>query len=828
MKRLSDTLLRRNTLSLGQGGFYQKVTHGALYALFFLMPLFLLPLTSNILEINKQTLLVILTFIALLSWLGSMVVEKRLIFRSGFLNLLPLLFLLTVLISSIFSIGNYQSWVGQRSAEYTSFLSIASFILLFYVLMNNAADKSVHRNLFFAILLSGSLAGLITVLSLFKLYLLPFSFARTIGFSTVGSLNSMVIYMTVVMLIGIGIWFVSNEEEKDDILPAGKSGKFARVLIIANLIMTMLLLLTVDYWVLWILNIFGIIILFAFAFVQQKEFFAKSTRFSLGFVILLISILMLFMRSPIRFSITPNISLSYRTSWSIAAQTIKESPVRFLFGSGPGTFVYDFAKYRPDTLTNTRFWATPFNQSKSYILTALATLGVASILFLLVIMLVVGLKTISRLLREREHEQWKFMYVLGAAWFTMALAFLMSSSNISLQFLFWGLTGLLGSQIFSEVKETNFSKSPKLGFLFSFFFIFMAVGVITTLFISAKRYAADLSYAEAVGLNRTGAPIEQVITKLGEAISYNSLSDIYYRNLGYALLIRLRNLLQLPEGQTQFTPEQNRGIQQLVIASANSVGRASRLEPYNAQNWSLQGLIYRELMSLVRDADKSAIAAFEKAQELEPWNPTYQVNSGRVNLITADRARANKNSQDKIIAEQAADTEQKALTAAEGLLLKGTELKNDYAPGHYYLAAVYERQKKIPEAIVRLETVRNSAPLDIGIGFQLATLYVRNKNTDQAQSELERIIGLRENYSNARWLLAAIYEEKGQRDKAIEQLEKVVELNPDNKAVAQRLSDLKSGKKTKRSTGTIEEGEELKENVGEEETAPIGEEVEEL
>ena len=92
---IATSAVRR--LSEAQGLFGQ-VTRWAIYLLFFLMPIFFLPWTTNLLEVNKQMLLVLLTVIGLVAWLGQMVVTKRLTFKSGWLNLVPGLLFLSVLI----------------------------------------------------------------------------------------------------------------------------------------------------------------------------------------------------------------------------------------------------------------------------------------------------------------------------------------------------------------------------------------------------------------------------------------------------------------------------------------------------------------------------------------------------------------------------------------------------------------------------------------------------------------------------------------------------------------------------------------------------------
>jgi len=56
---------------------FATVTKWSIYILFLFIPLFFLPWTSSVLELNKQLLLVVLTIVALTAWLGQMVLTKR-------------------------------------------------------------------------------------------------------------------------------------------------------------------------------------------------------------------------------------------------------------------------------------------------------------------------------------------------------------------------------------------------------------------------------------------------------------------------------------------------------------------------------------------------------------------------------------------------------------------------------------------------------------------------------------------------------------------------------------------------------------------------------
>jgi hypothetical protein len=54
----------------------ETATRGLMYPLVFLLPLWFVPLTFDVLEVNKQVLFLVLTFTAALTWSGSMLFAK--------------------------------------------------------------------------------------------------------------------------------------------------------------------------------------------------------------------------------------------------------------------------------------------------------------------------------------------------------------------------------------------------------------------------------------------------------------------------------------------------------------------------------------------------------------------------------------------------------------------------------------------------------------------------------------------------------------------------------------------------------------------------------
>ena len=802
----------------GTTGLFQKLTTWSVTALFFLIPLFFLPWTTSVLEQSKQLLLVVLAIVALVAWLGQMVTSKHLSFRSGWLNVLPIGFLLAVLVSAATSFSGYQSWVGQASQEYASFLSMAMYVILFYTLANNAGAVQTQRNILFAVLLSAALTGLVALLGMFNLVHLPFDFAQSRGFSTVGTINGLITFLTTVMFMGLAMWLVS-QQGRDRVIPIGGQGMFLRALILIVTVVNLVALVAIDFSIFWIINIFGVLLLAAFGFIQSQEF-PNPKRFALPLLVLLVSVLLLFLPTPLRLPLPVVVSPSYGASWGITQAALGSNSGNMLFGTGPGTYAYDYLAFKPATVNASQFWSVRFDRAKSDLMTTLATLGIVGTALWLALMVWIAVKAVSRLIFERDHEEWKMTYVLFVGWAVLLLTHLLYSSNLTMQFLFWGLTGLLASQVMVKSWITDFGRSPKLGLAVSFAFVVVAVGVLGSLFVTGQRYAAEVAFAQAVKTDRASGSVDEIVQHLNQAVRFNSLSDVYYRNLAAAQLVQARQKIAAAGGK-ELTAEQTQEVSAIVNAAVASAARATTIEPNSVLNWSLRGAVYRDLMSFAQGAEDLASQMFLNTVRLEPNNPSHRVELARVYITVADRARSLKVAEDKELAKTATEQEANLLKTAEQTLTSAIQLKSDYLVAHYYLAAVYERQGRLEEAATRLAAIRNKNQADIGVAFQLSQLLIRLQRYDLATKELERIVGINAEHSNALWYLASMYEIGKKPQEATKLVQKVVELNPNNKAAQTRLERLQKGEVTTSVPEPIQPGQESVTDV------PKGEVVEE-
>ncbi|OGL61696.1 hypothetical protein A3C09_03455 [Candidatus Uhrbacteria bacterium RIFCSPHIGHO2_02_FULL_47_44] len=773
--------------------FFEQITRSVTYVLLFLLPIVFLPWSQDVLEPNKQIVLVVLTVVGLVAWFGSMVSQKRCEFRSGLVNSLPLIFLFFVLISSFFSKANYQSWVGQSSQEYASFLSTAIFVCIFYLFVNVHKDVVAQRRSLVALLLSASIAGIFSVLQFFRVFSLPFAFAKSASFNTVGTMGGLTVFLLVTLFIGLALWLVSHEGS-DRVISSGVAGMLTRALIFVVFVSTLVSLVALDYWAFWVLTIVGVLLLTSFGFLQTKEF-PSPRKFVLPLLLLFVSLFFLFLPSPVSFHLPVLVAPSFGTSSQVAKSTLVENVPSLFFGAGPGTFSYQYQLFKPMSINSSSLWSHVFDRGTSAFLTRFSDIGLLGMLAWLVCMGWIGCLAIKRLVSARDHQTWKMTYVLFVGWSLLLVAQFLSSSNLTLEFLLWAMSGMLVAHLLSGVWHVNFARSPKLGLLASFLFVFVFIGMFAAIFLMGEKFLAEKAFTNAVALDAKQGQTQNVIQHLATATKFNRLSDVYARNLSFALLSHASQKMRAV-GTEKLTAEQTKEISQIVSASMQEGVRAASLEPNKVGNWQLLGAMYRETMSFVQNGEDLAANAFANTMRLEPINPAHSVDLARVYLAVADRAHTLKASKDPEQAKAAAEQEQKLLASAEQALNQAIKLKGDYLPAHYYLAATYEREGKIAQATARLVALTKNTPSDIGLGFELAQMYLRAKKYDAAKQELERLIKINPDYSNGLWYLASIYEIQKNPQKSIELVQKVVELNPENKVAQERLRKLQAGEVT--------------------------------
>ncbi len=760
-----------------------STTRGLIYFLLFFLPLFSLPFTIDRIELNKQTLLLVLTFVAALSWIGSMLVSKRFVFRRGWINFFLTVLIVAFGISAWYSSAPFLSWVGGSTQEYTSFLTIVGLSLLYYLIVNTLSEQKAHRIVYFLLILSAVFSAGFAFGDLF------------IGeeiFNPIGTLSSAGVFLISMTVLALSLWI--SHRKSDSLMYKGTTGVIEQGLIILLCLLVFAYLLALDDGFLWLLLELGLAILFAFVFFRSRDF-SSVGRFFLPILLCVGALPFWFwLSSPFSVSLPSQVTLNSQTSQEIAKSSLDQGNP--FFGSGPGTYLFVYAKEHSEAVNQTNFFDTRFDRAASFFFTLLPTIGLVGSASLLLFFVAMGIYGVVFILKARSRESGLSVLIAFTPWAVLVLSAFLFEFNFTLVAFIFLFSALMGSQVLTVSPLTRKESLAKIRFASFFLLAAGAFAFFVGIFVISQRYLAEVAFAKAVRADRQGTSLSEVIGWLDTAATLNRFDDRSYRVLAETLLLRINEQLHNVSSTAELTQESQSYVQALVGAAVNASVKATDLSPKNSVNWLVRGKVYRELMNVIPNASPFAISAFEKVIELDPVNPSHWNELGMAYLAAAERERPLIVAQDKQLANQAQALVDDFMKKGEAALEKAIELKSNYAPAHYQLSLTYERQGRLDEAILKMESVAKYNPQDVGVAFQLGQLYLRRAFSGdfvRAKNAFEYAITLAPSYSNARWFLASIYEQEGNVKGAIEQIEKVLELNPDNQLVKTRLDRIVNG-----------------------------------
>jgi len=114
-----------------------RIVEYSFYCLFLLVPLAFTSATSELFELNKMWLTWGLTIVITMAWFVKMILQRRILFQRTPLDIPIGLFLISQIISTIFSLDSHVSFWGYYSRFNGGLLSIISYILLYYAFLSN-------------------------------------------------------------------------------------------------------------------------------------------------------------------------------------------------------------------------------------------------------------------------------------------------------------------------------------------------------------------------------------------------------------------------------------------------------------------------------------------------------------------------------------------------------------------------------------------------------------------------------------------------------------------------------------------------------------------
>lgn len=752
------------------------ITRLSLWGLVFLLPLFFLPWTSDALDFNKQALLIALSLVALFAWMlkvllsGSITVNVSHIVNK--IHMAVGAFFVVVAASTVFSNFRYGSFWGWPMVTYESLLSVICLGMVYFLVANEFGEKEISTS--FGLLgASALIASLYGLLQLLGIYAIPFVFAKSSSFNTIGSVGGLGFFAAA--LLPLCILFAAGAQ------------RWWKILFLANIVVAFFLLVTINYQFLWILTVVGSALVLFFCIFKHDVF--DSRWMFLPMFFLVVSLFFIVLSPQLRWlpQKAVEVSLSQSANAMIDLQALKASPI---LGSGPGTFTYDFLRYKGKDFNNNVLWNINFVQGASKALTLLATLGVLGFLAFLALVGVplfyAGWFLFFGRSRAGGGASNKVIVTTVASFIVLmisALGAFLYDYNIVLEFLaFFSIAALVAllSENFSQGAKTyalKISSLLTLGVTFAFTLIF--IFGLGFLMLEGQRYVAELSYLKGQKAFAAGDR-EKAISSLKSATGNNPGLDLYYNQLAIYSLSNLQSEIS-KLGSSSVTDADRAQLQTIAADAIGAANNATAVGPKNSENWATRGYVCQNLINLVSDATDCAIKSYDQALVFNPYNPYLYVQEGNVLAVSVANAPPS--------AEKS-----NTLALAKDKFNKAIDLKPDYSLAYFQKALLAKAQDNENDMLAALQNAEKYAAGDTDMTLQVGLFYYQEKIWDRAQLNFQRILLAYPTYADVLYYSGLTYDRQGKQDQAVSTFKKLAASNPDNSTVQKILANLNAGK----------------------------------
>jgi putative inorganic carbon (hco3(-)) transporter len=698
--------------------------------LIFSVPLFFRFETEELFEFNKLMLTYGITLLIVGGWLCRMVLEQRTIWRQTIFDLPIALFLISQILSTVFSIHPYTSWLGYYTRFHGGLLSTFTYIALYYAFTSNFSKKEI-RPLMLTASISAIIVSLYAILEHFGYSFSCFLISQGVAFDTTcwvqdvqnrvfatfGQPNWLAAYLITILPVSFFLAIRTTKQTWRWVLFS-----------LANLLFFTALLYTKSRSGLLGLGAGASVFttgLFLMKYKQQEQLPLKSlinySRLSLlAGVMIVLSII-------VGTSYTPALSSLWRSTpdnaqlenneplvanrleiggtdsgeirkivWEGALQVWKRYPI---FGSGVETFAYSYYLDRPVEHNLVSEWDFLYNKAHNEFLNFLATtglLGFSSYVLLLGWAMWVSWKYINQhsvgLNRKQEfaNQGLALGFASGIVGLSVSNFFGFSTVMVSiLLFLYLAFLAVLHFPTSNIVNKLKKSKAEQLNWLDYLFLMLISLAMIWGGLQLNATWKADINYAAGKTQLRAG----QWQTGLGlleKSIKLSSDEALYYDELSI-------NYAQLA----------------VALAEANEATAAAQLA-------------------------LEAIKASDAALARNDVHLNFYKTRVRVYLILA------------------ALDESYILSARDTLI-----------------AAIQK------------------SPTDAKLVYNLALVELSLNQVEAGKAQLEKAVKLKPNYQDARFELGKLYELDGEIEKArLEYLYILEMINPANDSVRERLDEL--------------------------------------
>jgi len=702
--------MKKNILKL-----LEYIIEYSYYLLFFLTPIILTTVNYELFEYNKMMLTYALTVIILGSWIIKSIALKKIIIKKTLFLFFLLLFLVSQIISTVFSIDLYVSLWGYYSRFHGGLASTISYIILFLAFISNFPKEKITKLLIITII-SATLVSIYGIAEHFGIdsnYWVQDVKERV--FSTLGQPNWLAAYLSILIPITLGIYLISLEKVSEI-----KKQKFSSLLLLTcSIIMYITLLFTksksgfIGFWsvnlIMWLVlfikykkNILKILIIINFLFIFFNFFIgvplSPFNKISLENIInpkkqISSEILLRSNTTPAYDPAFTNSGDIRKIVWKGALEIINNYPV---FGTGVETFAFSYYRFRPQEHNLTSEWDFLYNKAHNEYLNYLATSGIVGFGSYLLFISYFIYWCIKKIV-ESDNFQYIIITSLFCGWLSILVTNFFGFSVVVVAILFFLIPSIciLLLDNSKSIDEKNINKqnieNNKINLL-----IWQKICILLTIALSLffefkliKTWLADYYFAKGNSYVKINDYRSAYYNYLN-AVNLNYGIPNYHDDLSYTLAVLARSAYEQNEATLS-----GKLASQAITESKLTLSKS----PSNVNFWKTATKVYYELAVIDNSYLNNAILSLEQAQKLAPTDAKISYN------LAILFGRLGKN-------DLAIDT-----------LEKTVSLKPNYKEAKYALAIFYLENEEKDKAIKELsEIIKNIDPNDKDIQKKLNEL----------------------------------------------------------------------------------------------------------
>lgn len=747
----------------------ERIVRACIWLAIFLMPTFFLPVTTDLLDLNKAFVLYLLVLVATISWLLGLLLKGNARWKRTPLDLPLILFLIFQIAAAVFSHYRYRSALGTSGHVEESLATVIG-LALFAMLMVQTVTKEQLRSFAWAFLTSGAIVVVFNFLQVFSLFTLPWDVTHVVTFSLA---TNAPLGFTVYLSLIAPFAFLASLRCRQGIL---------RIALAFEAVLAVFLLFVYDQPIGWYTTILAAVLILGYLNAASGKI--RASWLLIPTLTIAVAVLGLFLNTQtlLRANIPGDVALPLQHGAKVTLQSLTHQP---FVGNGQGTFDSVFSMYRPIGFNATALWGLRFVRSTNVWFHLTSTTGILATLALAALTLLV-LWRLFRILQRTSFDDgwWWYHCAMFIAGCVLVFTTLVAPINLLLSFFLWMIFGLTfiseknsdASSVAPRPRaQSNGSLAASLGFA--------GVTILALIFVYffSRLWIADMHMARAATMITQQKKLPDIQTQITDVISLTPREQLPYFSLAENLLVQAQIGAQAKNADTA-------ALAKLLAASAAAAKTGAEQYPSFAGSYEAQAKALQNIDNLIGKPSDQTRDAWQQAIKEDPNNPQLVMNLGQYYLALArTQTEADKPG---ILS----DDGKKSLDLAQQSFQKATTLKADYLEPQLNSALVLRLQGKPQEAVALLEKLAQKNPNSTDALFNLSENYLADNRQDDALPVLQRLVALYPGYSDAHLRLAQVYETKKQTANAINEYAIVLRLNPNNTDIKKKLDTLKAAK----------------------------------